>query len=747
MLGVFDFDNDKCEISDIQLEEAFLLVKKPGNIRLISGLRSLGDNLRLFNELENSEKLLKGILKIASSNNLYEIENAIKLSLGNTERALYRSNQDLYERSGLDKDKMKALKKAKKSLYYYDQIFTTKSKNIPAEIFVQAKLNHFSLLLELKEWLQKLSESENDSVVSDELDKANKEVKLIAPQLVEELVKEESFFSRLTPIQEVYTVIDLSRKLIEFQPRSSEFNSNIKEALIEVKFKARQLKNQRAESYAQGNLGYYYKITDETYKSQEYTERALRIAQSIQAWDIVYQLQQQLGRIYEAKRDNKKAIIAYDAAIKTIDLVRENLASNSSESLLSFSNRIEPVYDKLINLYLQQPKENINLKKIIDVNKRFQLSELENYLNCDLPSSETLENIVKRDNIKPIAVIYMMVLEKQDELVVVVNSSEQEKIYSPKPISLKKDMNGIISSIQAVFESNEITKSDFNIVLENTQKMYQLLINPIKKYLPKKNGTLVFVVDSQLQNIPMALLHDENNCYLMQDYNITVALGSQIKKPKPLNWNRSKALLAGVSEKIQNFDELPNVPKELNIVAERTDGDDKKLLNETFTKKNFETQVRNNAYPIIHLATHGTFSSNPKETFILTYDSKNLKLEDFENLFKSRSQNRSDTIELLVLSACQTAQGDKKASLGIAGIAVQAGARSTLASLWNIDDSFVPFFMKYFYQALEDGNTKAEALRYAQIACLTNPNKDPAYKNKYKEPYYWSAFILVGSWV
>ncbi|MDY6896803.1 MAG: DUF2225 domain-containing protein, partial [Cyanobacteriota bacterium] len=153
LLGVFDFDNDKCEISDIQLKEALSLVKKPGNTRLISGLRSLGDNLRLVNELEDSEKLLKGILDIASSNNLYEI----KLSLANTERALYRSNQDLYERSDNNNYRDTALYKARNSLNHYDQIIKdSQIESLHSKILAQAKLNRFSLLLEFKEWLQKV---------------------------------------------------------------------------------------------------------------------------------------------------------------------------------------------------------------------------------------------------------------------------------------------------------------------------------------------------------------------------------------------------------------------------------------------------------------------------------------------------------------------------------------------------------------------------------------------------------------
>ncbi|NES82628.1 MAG: CHAT domain-containing protein, partial [Moorea sp. SIO2B7] len=98
-------------------------------------------------------------------------------------------------------------------------------------------------------------------------------------------------------------------------------------------------------------------------------------------------------------------------------------------------------------------------------------------------------------------------------------------------------------------------------------------------------------------------------------------------------------------------------------------------------------------------------------------------------------------IELLVLSACKTANGDSRAALGLAGVAVQSGARSTVASLWSVNDRSTSVFMKFFYQELANTQkpiTKAEALRRAQVKLLDN---------QYKEPYYWAPYVLVGNWL
>ncbi|NJN88720.1 MAG: CHAT domain-containing protein, partial [Leptolyngbyaceae cyanobacterium SL_7_1] len=95
---------------------------------------------------------------------------------------------------------------------------------------------------------------------------------------------------------------------------------------------------------------------------------------------------------------------------------------------------------------------------------------------------------------------------------------------------------------------------------------------------------------------------------------------------------------------------------------------------------------------------------------------------------------------LLVLSACQTAEGDNRAALGLAGIAVRAGARSTVATLWQLSDDAAPRLMEQFYQELvTPGVTKAEALRRAQLALLNDP--------QFERPYFWSPLVLVGNWL
>ncbi len=101
---------------------------------------------------------------------------------------------------------------------------------------------------------------------------------------------------------------------------------------------------------------------------------------------------------------------------------------------------------------------------------------------------------------------------------------------------------------------------------------------------------------------------------------------------------------------------------------------------------------------------------------------------------------RDQTLALLTLSACETALGDDQAALGLAGVAIRAGARSALATLWRVEDASTAMLMQTFYQhLLQRGVSRAQALQQAQLALL----KDATYHH----PYYWTPFLLINSWL
>ncbi|NEQ42043.1 MAG: CHAT domain-containing protein [Leptolyngbya sp. SIOISBB] len=169
------------------------------------------------------------------------------------------------------------------------------------------------------------------------------------------------------------------------------------------------------------------------------------------------------------------------------------------------------------------------------------------------------------------------------------------------------------------------------------------------------------------------------------------------------------------------------------------------MLDQDFTRTNIRSALEQSYYPIVHLATHGQFSSRAEETFILTWPSEGandyrINVNELQDLLQGRDLTGQEAIELLVLSACQTADGDDRAALGLAGVAFRAGARSTIATLWPVSDEATAAFMEQFYQQLNDVNvTKGEALRRAQEFLRQS--------NEYSHPFFWAPYTLIGNWL
>ena len=231
----------------------------------------------------------------------------------------------------------------------------------------------------------------------------------------------------------------------------------------------------------------------------------------------------------------------------------------------------------------------------------------------------------------------------------------------------------------------------------------------------------------------MALLHDGDR-YIIEQYDLALTPGMQLLRNPSSKGTEEHAVIAGISEPHQGFTALPGVATEIASISQTLPAEI--LLNRQFTNPELQQQVSSQPISILHLATHGQFSSNAEDTFILTWSDR-INVSEFDRLLNQRD---SDTpIDLLVLSACQTATGDNQAILGLAGMAVRSGAKSTLASLWSVSDRSTAELMDQFYRYLQQPNTnKAQAIRQAQLSLLQNP--------QFQHPYYWSPFILVGNW-
>ncbi|NKB18727.1 MAG: CHAT domain-containing protein [Pseudanabaena sp. CRU_2_10] len=265
--------------------------------------------------------------------------------------------------------------------------------------------------------------------------------------------------------------------------------------------------------------------------------------------------------------------------------------------------------------------------------------------------------------------------------------------------------------------------------LTPAQEVYDLLIRPMAADLARSPiDILVFVNDGILRSVPMAALHDGKQ-FLIQKYPIASVLGTSLTPTLAENAPRLQALAFGLSEAVPPFVALPSVPDEIQEVENILGG--QKYLNRDFTFKSFQTKVKE-GFAVVHLATHAKFGATPESTFLQAFD-RTVSLEQLETILRSSKH----AIELLVLSACQTAAGDNRSTLGLAGIALRSGVKSVLATLWSVNDTdVVPLIQDFYREWQKPGVTKAEALRRAQLNNINGNNGHPAI---------WAAFILVGN--
>ncbi|MUL35641.1 CHAT domain-containing protein [Gloeocapsopsis dulcis] len=666
------------------------LQQQPSVIK-VAGLRSLGNALRVVGNLSQSQQVLEQSLKLAQELRSPAEIAATLTSLGNTVRTQ---------------------QKTQAALAYYQAAATASPT---ANTQIQAQLNQLSLLLE-----------------TGELGAAQ----ALLPQIQSQLA------NLPTSQTKVYARITLAQNLIRLHQAHSKSQTGVSSWLEIGKLlatavqEAKDLQDPRATSYALGNLGGLYEQTQQWTIAQELTQQALVLAQGINALDISYRWQWQLGRLLQAQGNNQKAIAAYDESVQSLQTLRYDLVAINPDVQFSFQEEVEPVYRELVSLLLEssgtaQPSQQ-NLQKARQTIESLQLAELNNFFRAAcLEANRQIDQVVDEQD-QTAAAIYPIIL--RDRLEVIIKLPQQPLRRHTINIS-QAEFESTLEQLQQQL----IEPDTFAEVQSLSQKVYEWLIRPQLNALNASNiETLVFVLDGSLRNIPMAALYDaQRQQYLIEQYGVALAPGLQLINPQPLQRQRLQALTAGLSQPRYGFGGLSYVEREIEQITSEVSG--RVLLNQDFTSQALQNQVNSQSFPVVHLATHGQFSSNIEQTFVLAWD-KPINVNELNDLLRTRSRNLSSAIELLVLSACETAAGDKRATLGIAGIAVRAGARSTLASLWSVDDQSTALLMSQFYAELASHQVnKATALRQAQLSLLKNPN--------YAHPMYWSAYVLVGNWL
>ncbi|MEO0395254.1 MAG: CHAT domain-containing protein [Cyanobacteria bacterium P01_A01_bin.137] len=547
----------------------------------------------------------------------------------------------------------------------------------------------------------------------------------------------------------VTTRLNLANSLIEAGD-NLETPRQTAQLLADALQQARSLNDQQGKSYALGYLGHLYEFQQQWKNAARVTQQALTLAQSGGTEAATYQWQWQLGRILDAQGDTAGAIDAYTKALESLQTLRVDLIAASPEVRFSFREEVEPVYRQLVDLLLQEEtgtakEKEKNLLQARNVIESLQVAELVNFLRADCVTTQPVDIEQLGSNA---AVIYPIVLD--DRLEVVFRLPGQSLTHRSTVVD-KATVTNTLAQLQrsisypGVELRSRSQTARFEVIAENpvndyltpAQQLYDWLIRPIETDLATADvDVLVFVLDSALRNIPMSVLHDGNQ-YLVERYPVALTPGLQLIDPEPLAKRDIRALVAGLSDSVEGFPALPNVATEIEAIQAQVPSE--VLLNQSFVETNFANKLTTGKGTVVHLATHGEFSSELEDTFVLAWDGP-LNANQLSALLQSGELSRDETVELLILSACETAAGDDRAALGLAGVAIRSGARSTLASLWLVDDRGTSELMGNVYSDLTSTSlSKAEILQRAQLKLLKS--------DEYQHPYFWAPFVLIGNWL
>jgi CHAT domain-containing protein len=519
-----------------------------------------------------------------------------------------------------------------------------------------------------------------------------------------------------------------------------QYNQLILQQLTIANQEAAKINYQRGKANALGNLGKLYQREKQLSDARQLTEKGLLIAQQINAPDLAYQWQWQLGQILYQQKNRTAAIASYSQAVKTLSSLRSDLVAGSSDLEFNFRENVEPVYRELVSILLRPQATPDEIKQARDVIEALQIAELDNFFRdaCLDVKNINLDQLEDTNT----AVLYPIILADRLEVIVALPGKPLSHHSTKLPQEeLEENVKEVLENMTEPQSLIGLRKRQLRLTKSALKRWYDYLIEPIRQDLQTKQlSNLVFVPDGILKSLPFAALYDGRQ-YLIENYSLAIAPSLQLIESKTLTQETIQLLAAGLSKQSPNnpeFTALPGVKTELQKIENIVVSADI-LLDQNFTEENFERQVKSFPYPIVHLATHGEFSSQAENTFLLTWDGE-ININELESWFKDDDLKQKYPVELLILSACRTAVGDKRAALGLAGVALRAGARSTIASLWYVSDEATQLLMTNFYQELVNNQiTKAEALRRAQNSVLEKPEFD--------HPYYWSAFILVGNWL
>ncbi|MCP4692572.1 MAG: CHAT domain-containing protein [Desulfobacterales bacterium] len=494
------------------------------------------------------------------------------------------------------------------------------------------------------------------------------------------------------------------------------------------------LNDPRTISHAAGRMGRLYEEEKRLPEALTLTRRAIFFARQGNYPEILYKWQWQAGRVFAGMGRVEEAVSAYKNAVSTLNPIRVGLFSGRRAPIDIFSEEVKPVYLGLAELLLKQAAaddENTRearLKEARDVMEMLKTAELENFFEDECATLMD-SKISAIDHAPPgVAVIYPIVFPDKVTLLLTLSDGVSR-------IDVPVDADVLEETV--LLCRKRLQNRMNNRFMNEAEKLYNWIIRPIEAQLASHDvDTLIFAPDGALRLIPLTTLYDGER-FLVEKYAVGLVPAITLTDPRPFEGENVEILLSGLSVARQEFSPLPSVPDELKDIKVIMDGRII-LMDEKFSKPLLTEEFKAREYTIFHMATHGVFGGTPEESFLLMYDGR-LTMNNLENLIHI-GRFREKPVELLTLSACQTALGNERAALGLAGVAVKAGVRAAVATLWYVDDEATSLAIREFYRQLKKpGISKVKAMQNAQKSLIEKP--------RYWQPIYWAPFLMIGNWM
>ncbi|KAF3889316.1 MULTISPECIES: CHAT domain-containing protein [Nostocales] len=719
----------------------------------VAALGSLGEAYRLRGKYDDAIKHLEQAEKITEPVYKSKVLN----SLGNA-----YLNKAQREKIRADSAKQLGISKAnefqKNAIAYYKKAWDSFQSSLRLARQQDDKVGQMQVLLNLIQLDRHLQDEKNLTSASPKSTRENSQSEThiqAALNLLDKLP-----LSR----NKIYAAIDLanlpenskdaSSSLIACSSKRRLPESQANSLLLNAVETSQKLQDSRSQSFAFGSLGHFYECRQEYKQALDFTQKALWSAdQKMQARDSVYLWEWQRGRILKAQDKESEALPSYQRAYTLLEQIRSDILSAERDLQFDFQDVIKPLYLELAQLRLEEaslPSSNTEnrkeqLKNALETIDSLKLAELQNFFGNDCILTVTNDKNVDELLGKSTAVFSSIFLDKNIAILLSLPSGERKLQW------IKESRENVITEIQKFrqgLEEGILNPGQYDST--HAQNLYDWFIRPFKDNLKQEQiKTLVFVQDGILRIIPMAALYDkEQKKFLVENYDLANTPSLKLTAPKALNQLEKRALILGLTKQVEvdgtTYSALPNVQYEIDTLKKQFP-DNKPLINEEFNREKLDRELNKTVYPIVHIATHAQFGTIPEDTFIVTGNGYKLTINELEASLR-QINGGSRAVELLALTACQTALGDERASLGLAGVAVQAGVRSALATLWSVSDASTSKLMTEFYSGIKSGMSKAQALSAAQRK-LIQAKKIEDINDQYDNPAYWAPFITIGNWL